>query len=102
MTPKLTCHLAGLDIEDHNSSIDLSRIIILDALRALALERTRPEARKSPLRLNLRQVAWPDPDRMISVCICSHSNPRPTELPCQSFWIVLGEDKGIGQRKIHD
>lgn len=66
MTPKLTCHFAGLDIEYHDSSINLIETINIDALRTLALKRTRPEARKSPLRLNLRQVAWPDPDCMIS------------------------------------
>jgi len=85
VTPKFASHFTSFDIEDHNSPIDLTRIINADGLDMLALKRTRPEARKSPLRLNLRQVAWPDPDYMQSAYIdVAIATVNPLSLPVRA------------------
>ena len=61
MAPQLTSHSACLDIEYHNCSIDLQQTVNREIMSDAILKHTRPEARKSPLRLNFRVVACPDP-----------------------------------------
>ena len=64
MTTELTSHFTGLHIEYDYGPIDLSMIASISIQRSRNFNfHTLPEARRSPLRLNLRQVACPDPKR---------------------------------------
>lgn len=66
------------------------------------MKRTRPEARKSPLRLNLRHVACPDPShRLVSKNVKKYKKVDRTELARKGFRVVLSKNEWISQGEVH-
>ena len=63
MTSQLSSYSIRFDIEYHDGTIYLWEIVSLVTVSDRMLKRTLPDAKKSPLRLNLSIVACPDPIR---------------------------------------
>ena len=101
MTTKFASHTTCLDVKDHDSPIHLGVAVSAEIWRRDVLKRTRPEARKSPLRLNLRHVACPDPNHRQSARVQESKEDGCTELARKGFRVILSKDEGISQGKIH-
>ena len=61
MTSQLSSYSICFDIEYYDGTIYLLEIVSLVAVSDQMMKCTRPDAKKSPLRLNLSIVACPDP-----------------------------------------